>query len=200
MLVSVVTPCRNSAHFLEACIASVIRQDYPYVEHVIQDGASTDGSLEILSRYDGKVEWISEPDLGQSDGLNRALHRCRGDVIGVLNADDEYLPGAAAWAVEQLLRYPDVAVVYGDQFNVDAYGRVLSVSRGPHPYRFDRLFCVEDVPLAQAAFIRRSHFEQVGLHADVSRRICPDYEMWVRIGLRFPMRYVPGVVAKYRVA
>ena len=198
VLVSVVTPCRNSAPFIEHCIASVLNQDYPHVQHVVQDAASTDGTLAVLRKYDGRVDWLSQPDNGQSDGLNRALQRCRGEIIGVLNADDEYLPGAVSWAVDQLERHPEVAVVYGDKCNIDATGRVLSVSRGPHPYRFDRLFCVEDVPPAQAAFIRRSYFEQVGFYADTTRQTCPDYEMWVRIGLKFPMRYSPGFVARYR--
>jgi hypothetical protein len=117
----------------------------------------------------------------------------------VLNADDEYLPHAAAWAVEQLARYPEAAVVYGDQYHVDEYGNTLYLYQGPNPYRFERVFCVEDIPPAQAAFIRRAHLEQVGLYADTSLARCPDYEMWVRIGQRFPMRYAPGVLARYRL-
>jgi Glycosyl transferase family 2 len=198
-LVSVVTACRNSGLFIEQCITSVRNQKYPHVEHIVQDGASTDGTVNILRRYEGSVDWISEPDGGQSDGLNKALQRCRGDVIGVLNADDEYLPDAAAWAVDQLARYPRAAAVYGDKYNIDAWDRLVNISIGPHPYRFDRLFCVEQVPPAQAAFIRRTNFEQVGFYADATRKTLPDYEMWVRIGLRFPLQYVPGFVSRYRV-
>lgn len=98
-VVSIVTPCRNAAQFIEQCVTSVLKQDYPFVEHILQDGASDDGTVEILNRYarnEGSLQVESEPDTRQSDGLNRALQRCRGDIIGVLNADDEYLPGAAA--------------------------------------------------------------------------------------------------------
>jgi glycosyltransferase involved in cell wall biosynthesis len=200
-VVSIVTPCRNAAPFIEQCVASVLKQDYPFVEHIVQDGASDDGTVEILRRYgrnERSLQVVSVPDTGQSDGLNRALQRCRGDILGVLNADDEYLPHAASWSVEQFARHPGAAVVYGDKFNIDARGEILSISRGPHPYRFDRLFCVEDVPPAQAAFIRRSAFEQVGFYADSTRKTCPDYEMWVRLGLKFSMQYVPGLVARYR--
>jgi glycosyltransferase involved in cell wall biosynthesis len=197
-LVSIVTPCRNAAQFIEQCVRSVQNQDYPHVEHIVQDGASTDGTVNVLRNSGGKVEWISEPDGGQSDGLNKALQRCRGDIIGVLNGDDEYLPGAASWAVKQLASYPSAAAVYGDKFNIDAFGRVLNISVGPHPYCFDRLFCVEHVLPAQAAFIRRIHFEQVGFFADITRKTVPDYEMWIRLGLKFPIQYVPGLVARYR--
>jgi glycosyltransferase involved in cell wall biosynthesis len=196
-LVSIVTPSYNSAQFLERCIESVLAQDYPHVEHIIQDAASTDGTVDILRRYSGQVDWVSEPDKGQADGLNRALQRCRGDIIGVLNADDEYLPHAVSWAVENLAQFPDVAAVYGDQYDVDENGVAIHKTYGPE-YDFDKMLCVEQVIPAQAAFIRRAHFEQVGLLADVTRKTCPDYEMWVRIGLKFPMRHVPGFVARYR--
>jgi glycosyltransferase involved in cell wall biosynthesis len=102
-LVSVLTPCFNSQAYLAECIESVLAQNYPHVEMIIQDGGSTDGTLEILRKYEGRVDWISEKDGGQSDGLNRALQRCRGDIIGVLNSDDAYLPHAASWAVEQFI-------------------------------------------------------------------------------------------------
>ena len=95
-------------------------------------------------------------------------------------------------------KYPDVAVIYGDQHLIDARGRVIRKHRGPEPYRFEKIFCVEKVIPTQAAFIRRSYFKQVGFYADVTRPTCPDYEMWVRIGLKFQMKYVPGFVCRYR--
>lgn len=196
-LVSIVTPCYNSARYLERCIESVLAQDYSPVEHVIQDGGSTDGTVDILRKYGDRVKWISERDNGQSDGLNRALQRCKGDIIGVLNADDEYLPGAARWAVEAMARHPDAAAVYGDQYDIDEEGRVIAEYRPP-PYDFAKMLCCELVIPAQAAFIRRASFEQVGLRADTDVPTCPDYEMWLRIGRRFTMAYAPGFVARYR--
>jgi len=196
-LVSIVTPCYNSVEFIERCIQSVLSQDYPNVEHIIQDGASTDGTLDILKKYTNRVNWISEPDNGQSDGLNRALQRCKGDFICVLNADDELLPHAASWAVAHFARYPDVAVIYGDQYDVGPDGKILNRTYGPE-YDFSKIFCVENVIPAQAAFIRRVHFEQVGFYADITRKTCPDYEMFVRIGLKFPIIHITGFVCKYR--
>lgn len=198
-LVSIVTPCFNSARFIAGCIESVLAQDYPMVEHVIQDGGSTDGTVDILRRYHDRVDWVSEADEGQADGLNRALRRCRGDIILVLNADDELLPHAAAWGVGNLARFPQAAVVYGDLYFIDEKGEIICEFLGPEPYDFVKLFCVEQVPPAQAAFIRRAQFEQVGLGADATLPTCPDYEMWVRIGMRFPMIHVPGIIARYRI-
>lgn len=197
-LVSVVTTCYNSAEFIESCIQSVLIQDYPRIEHVIQDGSSDDGTVEILRRYDDQLNWVSEPDEGQAEGLDRALKRSRGDVIIVLNADDELLPPAASWAVDNLASYPEVAVVYGDQYCIDDKGEIIAEEPGPEPYDFEKMLCVEQILPAQAAFIRRSSFEMVGLYADTSLKTCPDYEMWVRIGMRYPMLHVPGFVARYR--
>lgn len=196
-LVSVITPVYNNADFIARCIQSVLNQDYPHIEHIVQDGGSRDGTVAILEKYTGQINWISEPDQGQADGLNRALQRCRGDIIGILNADDEYLPHAASWAVENFAKYPDVAVIYGDQYDIDLNGKIVHYTYGP-PYDFQRIFCVEDVIPAQAAFIKRTLFEQVGLYTDITLKTCPDYEMWIRIGLRFQMQHVPGFVAKYR--
>ena len=197
-LVSILTPSYNSAAYIEKCIQSVLSQNYPWIEIIIQDGGSKDGTVDILERYSDRISWRSEKDAGQSDGLNRALQRCRGDIIGVLNADDEYLPHAALWAVEELARRPEAAAVYGRQHNIDADGRLIDTSEGPDPYDFLRIFACEAVIPAQAAFFRRSALESVGFQVDVTRDTCPDYELWVRLGLKFPMAYVPEVVARYR--
>jgi glycosyltransferase involved in cell wall biosynthesis len=198
VLVSVVTPVYNGAEYIERCLESVMAQEYERVEHIVQDGGSSDGTVEILERYRDKVEWVSEPDRGQSDGLNRALQRARGDIIVVLNADDELMPHAVSWAVEQLEKYPEAAVVYGDVYIVGPGGEIIQESRGPEPYDFEKVLCVEQVLPAQAAFIRRRSLETVGYYADVTLETCPDYEMWVRLGLKYPMQYVSEFVTRYR--
>lgn len=201
-LVSIVTPSFNSGKFIEECIQSVLNQEYPYVEHVIQDGGSKDNTLKILKKYStgkykDRVKWVSSPDKGQSDGLDKAIRLASGEVILVLNADDVLLPYACSWGVFNLKLNPNVAVVYGDEYIIDETGKIIHEFTGPR-YDYEKLLCVEIVPAAQTAFIRRSYFEQVGLGADSTLETCPDYEMWVRIGARFPMKYSPGFVCKYR--
>lgn len=201
-LVSIVTPSFNSGKFIEECIQSVLNQDYPYVEHIIKDGGSGDNTLKILKKYSNdkykdRIKWVSNPDKGQSDGLDKAIKLARGEVILVLNADDVLLPYACSWGVSNLKMNSNVAVVYGDEYIIDETGKIIHEFTGPR-YDYEKLLCVEIVPAAQTAFIRRSYFEQVGLGADSTLETCPDYEMWVRIGARFPMKYSPGFVCKYR--
>ncbi len=196
-LVSIITPSFNAAKFIEQCIEGVLAQSYPRVEHIVQDGASTDCTVEILRRYMGRVDWVSEPDHGQADALDKALKRSRGDILLVLNADDMLLPHASSWAVEAMSGYPADAVIYGDLYLMDEEGNITGKYVAPE-YDFASVLCVERVLPAQAAFIRRSALEHVGLGADATLDTCPDYEMFVRLGLRFPMRHVRGFVAKYR--
>ena len=202
-LVSIITPCFNSGAYLEACIKSVFAQDYPNVEHIIQDANSTDRTKYILkkyseSKYKRRIRIVSETDNGQSDGLDKALKRSKGDILLVLNADDELLPYACSWGIAQLQKYPECAVVYGDEYIINEEGETIDFFVGKYPYRYDKIICVEFVRPAQAAFIRRNMMEQVGLYADTTLLTCPDFEMWVRLGARFPMRHEFGPVCKYR--
>src|SRR5512133_119366 len=98
-LVSIVTPSYNMARFLEATIESVLSQDYPNIEYLIMDAGSTDGTVELLRRYEGRLRWISEKDNGQSDAVNKGFHQTCGEIFAFLNADDIYLPGAISAAV-----------------------------------------------------------------------------------------------------
>jgi len=126
------------------------------------------------------------------------LQRSRGELILVLNADDELLPYACSWGVEQMERYPEVAVVYGDEYWIDARGKIIEKSLGPDPYDFKRVFCAKDIIPAQAAFVRRTALESVGCYMDTSRATCPDYELWVRLGMVHQMKYVPEAISSYR--
>ena len=196
-LVSIVTPTLNSCRFVETCITSVLGQDYPNVEHIIQDGGSSDGTIEILGRYTERVKWVSEPDLGQADALDKAIKRSCGDILLVLNADDALLSDAISWGVKQMEEYPDEAAIYGDVRLIDEQGEIIGQFVGPE-YDFPSVLCVERVIPAQAAFIRRSSLEAVGLGSDPTLDTCPDFEMFVRLGLNFPMRHVRRYVINYR--
>ncbi len=200
-LVSIITPCYNSARYIRECIESVLAQNYPSVEHVIQDSASTDGTREIVEEYAAcypeKIRTVSEKDRGQADGLNRVIQRAQGEILLVLNADDALLPHACSWGSTQLLKHPDAGAVYGDEYIIDEHGITLETFIA-RPYDFEKVLCLELVPPAQASFIRRSALEQVGYYADARIDSCPDFEMWVRLGLQFPVYYEPGTVARYR--
>jgi glycosyltransferase involved in cell wall biosynthesis len=120
---TVVTPSYGYAHYLRDAIESVAEQEGITVEHIIQDGASTDGTVELLEELDELVDWVSEPDQGQSDALNRGIARARGRWIAWLNADEFYLPGGLAALVREGDR-SGADVVYGDTLFSDGDGRL----------------------------------------------------------------------------
>src|SRR3989344_1395322 len=201
-LISIVTPSFNSGKFIKECIESVLNQNYPRVEHIIQDGGSKDKTIDILksysnSKYKSKIKWVSYKDNGPTDAYNRALLRSKGDIILFLGADDVLMPHATSWALENLAKFPEMAVIYGDEYIIDEKSRILKTFI-PKSFNFAKLLCLELVPPAEASFIRRSAFEKVGYYLDESLKNTPDYELWVRIGVKYPMKHVQGFVTKYR--
>jgi len=128
--ISIITPSYNAKKFIEDCIQSVLCQNYPNFEHIIIDGGSTDGTIEILKKYP-HLKWISESDKGQSDALNKGVKMADGDIIGWLNADDYYLPGMFYKVVKELEKNPDMDVFFSDCIFVDGNNRFLRLKREP---------------------------------------------------------------------
>lgn len=179
-LVSIVTPSFNQAQYLESTIQSVVEQDYPNIEYIVVDGGSTDGTLEIIKRYEEQLaQWISEPDLGQADAINKGFGMAQGEVLAWLNSDDTYLPGAVSGAVTYLNERPEIGMVYGNAYYVDAEGRrVARYPAGPTDYTGLRRG-VNTIP-QQAMFFRAKLWDMVG-PLDPSFYYAMDYDLWVRI-------------------
>jgi len=112
--VAVVTPSYEMAGFLRETVDSVLSQDWPHVDYLVMDGGSRDGTRELLESYGERIRWISEPDGGQADAVNRGIAQLGGQFVAFLNADDTYEPGALRAAVEGFARHPEAAAVYGD--------------------------------------------------------------------------------------
>jgi glycosyltransferase involved in cell wall biosynthesis len=197
-LVSVVVPCLNRAHFLRPTIESILGQDYPRIECLVVDGGSTDESLDILRSYGGRIRWISEPDHGHADAINKGWRLGSGEILAWLNADDLWeVPHAVAEAVAYLQANPDVDVVYGDCGMIDAEGRPAGMS---YLREWDLAYAVEacDHCIPQpAAFMRRSIVERAGW-LDVSFVSKKDHELWLRIGLLGSIRHHPVLLAHER--
>lgn len=199
-LVSVITPSFNQAPFIEETIQSVLTQDYPHIEHIVIDGRSTDGTLEILKKYSHLSErfhFISEPDRGQSHAINKGLNMAKGEIIGWLNSDDLYLPGAIRTAVETLQHTPEWSMVYGKAYHINEKNEIINSYPVKQPFQRKSLFnsCIICQP---AAFIRKTVFEAVG-GVDEGLNFCMDYDLWMRISKHFPIGYTEHFLAQSRL-
>ncbi|HOQ68999.1 MAG TPA: glycosyltransferase family 2 protein [Anaerolineaceae bacterium] len=189
--VSIVTPCYNAARFIRETIESVRGQPYPHLEHIVIDGGSTDGTLDILKAYP-HLRWVSAPDRGQSHALNKGFAMARGELIGWLNADDTYAPGAVSTAVDYLLQHPEAGMVCSDMWIVGENGKPLRLARGKP---FDLVELLNENYVRQATvFIRRQLLNEVG-GVNESLHYCMDRALWLRVGVHHQVAYLPGVVS-----
>jgi glycosyltransferase involved in cell wall biosynthesis len=178
-LVSVITPSFNQARYLEQTIRSVLGQEYPRIEYIVVDGASTDGSVEIVKKYADKLAWwVSERDSGQAEAINKGLGRATGEIAAWLNSDDYYLPGAVSSAVRVFEENPDVVLVYGDMLAVDENGDPFNTLRYKQLTLQD-LLCFQIIG-QPAVFFRREAFEEAGL-LDPTFHFLLDHHLWIRI-------------------
>jgi glycosyltransferase involved in cell wall biosynthesis len=197
-LVSIVTPSYNQAEYLEETIQSVLSQTYSPLEYLIVDGGSTDGSKDIIQKYSEHLAWwVSEPDHGQTDAINKGFAHARGEILAWLNADDLYEPQAVEEAVHYLVHNPQVGMVYGDALLIDKQGAVL----GKFPARqtsYQKLRRGSVHIPQQAAFFRASVWHEVA-PLDISFYFAMDYDLWVRIAKRYPIHYLPRTWARFRI-
>jgi glycosyltransferase involved in cell wall biosynthesis len=161
---TVITPSLNQAKYLERALRSVLDQNYPDLEYIVMDGGSTDGSADILRRYDDRLAyWVSEPDQGQSWAINRAIERSSGEIVAYINSDDYYLPGAFEAALPRF-HDPSVRWVAGATEYREVDGRLDSIA-GPVQLTGSRASWVRStwyVPQA-SSFWRRDVFDEFGL-------------------------------------
>lgn len=198
-IVSIITPSFQQGAFIEATIRSVLTQDYPYIEYLIIDGGSTDETLSVLQRQtDPRLTWISEPDRGQADALNKGLQRATGELITFINSDDLLLPGAVRAAVEFLQATPNADMVYGDGEYIDADGQPITRYHST-PFDLASIMLGTHVLAQPGAFWRRQVSDRVGSF-DTSLHYGFDYDYWLRAALAgFHLQYLPGNCAAFRL-
>jgi glycosyltransferase involved in cell wall biosynthesis len=187
-LVSIITPSFNQASYLGQTIRSVVEQDYQRIEYIVIDGASTDGSIEVIRKYENRLAyWVSEKDKGQAEAINKGFARATGDIIAWLNSDDYYLPGAISAAVKAFDENPDVVLVYGDMLAVDERGQTINQLRYGQ-LTLEDLLCFQIIG-QPAVFIRRKVLDNLKL--DTSYHFLLDHHLWIRIAQRGKILYVP---------
>jgi glycosyltransferase involved in cell wall biosynthesis len=194
--ISIVTPSYNQAPFLEETIRSVLLQGYPNLEYIIIDGGSTDGSVEIIRKYEKWLAyWVSEPDQGQSNAINKGWRRATGEICAWLNSDDVYLPGALKNVARSFIEYPEKELLYGDLLYIDQKSTISGYLRAPD-FSLERLVYENYIP-QPTTFLKRAALERVGyLNEDL--HFCMDYDLWLRIAANRRSFYLPRTLAAFR--
>jgi len=194
--ISVITPSYNQGRYIERTIQSVLDQNIDS-EYIVYDAVSTDNTVDILKKYEQQIKWISEPDAGQTDAVNKGILATKGDIIAWINSDDVYLEGALQTVKDYFEQNPGVDLVYGDAWYIDENDKKLT------PYiteswNFEKLkeVCFICQP---AAFFRRSTIEKFGL-MNPNLQYCMDYEFWLRLGQgKAQIAYLPVYLASSRL-
>jgi glycosyltransferase involved in cell wall biosynthesis len=193
-LVTVITAVINAAGMVKGCIESVLLQDYPNIEHIVLDGGSSDGTVDVLRQYDDRIAlWRSEPDLGVYDAWNKALIEARGEWICFLGADDEFLPGAISAYMALAAEYPQAEYLSSrvKMIHSSGYVRILG---SPWTWRkFSKAMCTLHV----GSMHRRSLFDWLGRY-DTSYRIVGDYEFLLRARDHLNTAYMPVITSIMR--
>jgi len=198
--ISIVTPSYNQGRFIEETIRSVLLQGYPNLEYIIIDGGSTDGSVEVIRKHEPWLTyWVSEPDRGQADALNKGFAHAHGDIVAWLNSDDTYEPCTLQRVGQEFGEDQTKAVIYGDCNYVDENGNITYFLR--HPYvTFDSLirYWNPSWPPQPSVFFRREVLEKVGpLNCDLHFAI--DYDLWLRIAQDHEFRHIEHTLANHRL-
>ncbi|MCB5189967.1 glycosyltransferase [Methylobacillus arboreus] len=200
MKISIVTVCYNSAATISDTIASVKSQQYRDREHIIIDGASTDGTLELVKSATSVSQYISEPDQGIYDAMNKGLRRVTGDVVGFLNADDFYADETVLGQVAEVFKDPTVQACYADLLYIDQddTSRVVRYwkSRSFEPGLFKRGW----MPAHPTFFVRKSIYEKFGFF-DTNYKIAADFELMMRFLEinRIKVAYLPKIFVRMRI-
>ena len=202
--ISIVTPSFNQAAFIEDALESIRLQNYPNLEHLVIDGLSVDGTMEVLNRLElGEKKWeikcVSEPDSGQSEALNKGFRLAKGEIIGWLNADDCYLPGCFKRIAQAFTDYPEVDVFYGDYVLVDECGKTLKnraeIEFNSFILRHHRVLYIATT----ATFFRRRIFDE-GNWLNERLNYAMDLDFFVRLAAKgYRFKHIPASLADYRL-
>lgn len=195
-IISIVTPSFNQGQFLEETIRSVLLQGYPNLEYIIIDGGSTDGSIEIIKKYEPWIScWVSEEDDGQAAAINKGFNLASGEILAWLNSDDLYLKGTLHEIGRFFLHHKDVDLVYGGCQKISSKGKILNIEKATN-YDFQKLL-MHNIIAQPSAFFTKRFFSETG-PLNEKMRYCFDVELWVKGSLSFRYKNHPKIFSKFR--
>lgn len=201
--ITVVTPSLDQAAFAERAVRSVLEQEGDFdLEYLVFDGGSTDGTVDVLRRYEGRLSLVVEPDTGQANAINKGLRAATGDVVGWLNSDDLLYPGALAAVADAFRTRPDLVWLHGGCEIIDEADRPIrrwvTAYKDFRCRRYSRrALLVENFVSQMTVFWRRSAMERIGW-LDESMRLSFDYEYWLRLSALGDPLYLPQCLAAFR--
>ncbi len=196
--ISVVTPSYNQGKFLEETIRSVLLQGYPDLEYIVVDGGSTDDSVEIIRKYERWIaSWVSEPDQGQADAINKGFARARGQIVAWLNSDDYYLPDVLGAVASRFVSGESPGLVFGEIFRLDASQSRILYKTG-YAVAPDKMLEQVQIPFQPASFFNRTVLSAVGT-LDVTLKYVMDADIILKIMANAGVDYVPAPLAVFRI-
>ena len=197
-LISIITPSFNQARYLEETIISVLSQNYPNLEYIIIDGGSTDGSVEIIKKYESHLKyWVSEKDKGQSHAINKGFNKANGDILAWINSDDYYLPDAFNTIATASIKFPNSLWFYAGTYwlsnNNQSYVGGIEDPEIASWY----LKCLVSQP---GVFWRRKIWDQVGSLVDENMHFSFDYDLWLKFAAFQPIpQLITEPIAVFRL-
>lgn len=198
-LVSIITPVFNGKAYLEQTIQSVLGQTYDNIEYIVIDGGSTDGSLELIQKYDDQLDyWLSEPDSGMYDAINKGLKTAAGDIFAYLNSDDLYHPDSVKSAVEYFWKHPGADMIYGHCDFLGPNGEFLYHYHYPR-FKFKSFVAMNTSTIPQqTTFWRGAIHKKIG-YFDTALKMCGDFDFYAKAGKSCRVDHTKKNLARFRI-
>lgn len=196
-LVSIITPTYNSEKYLQETLLCVQNQTYSNIEHIIVDGQSSDGTIEIVKKFPN-VKLLSETEGGMYNAINRGIYHSNGQIISYLNSDDLYFQNTIELAVDYLIRWPEIELIYGDCTIINSRGHNLYTHKAP-PFNLNLFLKRHSLPIIQpAAFWRKCLHDQHG-YFNTEYKYSSDSEFFMRVCCGNKVKYTQSTMAKFRI-
>ncbi len=196
--ISIITPSYNQVEFLERTILSVLNQNYPNLEYIIIDGGSTDGSVELIRKYEKYMAyWVSEPDNGQADALNKGFKVATGELVGWQNSDDIYLPGSLNMVSKEFKEHDKIDVFFGNVYLIDENEAILKDMRFI-PFNLQHLIYYDWNLSSQGLFWKKKMFDTIGYMQNYT--VSFDFDWCIRLGKATKhFKFIRRFLGAYRI-